>query len=77
MNDFSLWALYYNVTLLFGFVATVILSPRKSMQRRDRIEAAEWHALERRLAVARLKDELAPRVARWRRWRWLRRLLGQ
>ena len=38
---------------------------------RDRIEAAEWHALDRRLAVARLKEELTPRVNRWK----LKRLL--
>ena len=43
---------------------------------RDRIEAAEWHALDRRLAVTRLKEELAPRVKRWRIKRWLRRLVG-
>jgi len=38
---------------------------------RDRIEAAEWHALDRRLAVTRLKEELTPRVNRWK----LKRLL--
>jgi len=43
---------------------------------RERIEAAEWHALDRRLAVARLKEELTPRVKRWRVKRWLRRMVG-
>ena len=41
---------------------------------RDRIEAAEWHALDRRLAVARLKEDLAPRVRWWKVKRAWRRL---
>ncbi len=43
----------------------------------NRICRAEQYALDRKLAVARLKDELAPRIKKWRRWRWLRRMLGR
>ena len=50
------------------------LAPRP-YQQRDRIQASEWHELERRLAVARLKDELAPRVRRWKLKRTLRRMV--
>lgn len=50
------------------------LQPRPYPQR-DRIEMSEWHELERRLAVSRLKDELAPRVRRWKLKRALRRMV--
>ena len=43
---------------------------------RDRIEAAEWHALDRRLAVARLKEELTPRVNRWKLKRLIQKWMG-
>ena len=43
---------------------------------RDRIEAAEWHALDRRLAVARLKEELTPRVKRWKLKRLIQKWMG-
>lgn len=54
-----------------------LVSPE--MPQRDRIQAQELHALDRKIAVARLKDELAPRVRRWKikraivRWyEWVR-----
>jgi hypothetical protein len=44
---------------------------------RQRIQTAEMYALDRKLAVARLKEELAPRVKWWRVKRLLRRWLHQ
>lgn len=55
---------------------TIRIAPPKHPQH-DRISQAELHALDRRLAVMRLKDQLFPVVGRLRRWRRLqRRLLG-
>jgi hypothetical protein len=77
-NDHELirWAIYFNVVLFYAFLATVVLSPKK-FRTRDRLTQAELHELDRRIAVARLRDELAPRIARWRRWRWVRRVFGR
>ena len=88
MRDFIAGVIWFDAALLLGLVATVVTSERKEKPpvtalrlqprpypQRDRIEMSEWHELERRLAVARLKDELAPRVRRWKLKRTLRRMV--
>jgi hypothetical protein len=42
----------------------------------QRISASELHALDRKVAVARLKQDLAPRMRWWRIKRSVARLLG-
>ena len=86
MRDVVAGVIWFDVALLAGLVATVVTSERKEKgmtlrlaprpyPQRDRIEASEWHAMDRRLAVARLRDELEPRVRRWKLKRALRRMV--
>lgn len=88
MRDFVAGAIWFDVALLLGFVTHVLTSERKERKvtmrlvapqrpQRDRIQASELHEMDRKIAVARLKDELAPKVRWWKLKRTVARLLGR
>jgi hypothetical protein len=51
----------------------VTLHPVHDNVQRERLTFASWHALDRKIAVARIKDEIMPKV---RAAEWIDRALG-